>query len=107
MLDSTLSAIGSIFKTDPSITTQARSKMLAYLRAGGDLPAQAEAPTSEQRIIRRKAAANRLGISTRAIDYLAAQGILPKRRLPGRLRACGFLESDLVALMTGEQKAAQ
>lgn len=106
MLDSTLSAIGSIFKTDPSITVQTRAKLLAILRSGGDLPERAEAPTCE-RIVRRKAAANRLGISTRAIDYLAAQGILHKRHLPGRKRACGFLESDLVALMTGAKGGAQ
>ncbi len=34
------------------------------------------------------------------IDKLAASGALPKRKLPGRVRASGFLETDLVALMT-------
>jgi hypothetical protein len=35
----------------------------------------------------------------RLIDRLAKDGALVKRRLPGRKRAAGILEADLLALM--------
>jgi hypothetical protein len=38
------------------------------------------------------------------VDRLAKEGALAKRKLPGRIRAAGILESDLLALMTEEAK---
>ncbi len=37
--------------------------------------------------------------SMRTIDKLAATGILQRRKLPGPLRASGFLASDIDALI--------
>lgn len=53
------------------------------------------------RILRRAEVAQRLARSKRAVDRLAADGVLRKVRLPGRARAAGFLESDVVALIGG------
>jgi hypothetical protein len=40
-----------------------------------------------------------LGRSLRSIDQLAASGALKRRVLPGRTRAAGFLETDILALL--------
>ncbi len=60
------------------------------------------ATTSEPRLVRRAEAARRLSRSLRFVDKLAASGVLPKRRLPNRKRAAGFLESDLNALISSQ-----
>jgi hypothetical protein len=52
-----------------------------------------------QRCIRRNEAARLLAITLRTVDKLAASGILKKLKLPGRTRSCGFLESDVLALI--------
>lgn len=57
---------------------------------------------AEPRLLRRTEAAPRLGCSLRLVDGLAKDGALVKRRLPGRKRAAGILESDLLALMADE-----
>jgi len=54
------------------------------------------------RIIRRREVASRLSVSLRTVDKLAKAGTLHKRTFPGRCRASGFLEADVVALLTGE-----
>ena len=52
-------------------------------------------------MVRRGAAALRLGVSLRTVDKLAKAGFLPRRVLPGRVRAAGFCEADLGALIAG------
>jgi hypothetical protein len=54
---------------------------------------------SMDRIIRRGEVAKVLGRSTRAVDYLVAQKILPKIVFPGRSRGGGFRLSDVQALI--------
>jgi hypothetical protein len=44
-------------------------------------------------------------LSTRSLDNLAASGVLPKVRLPGRTRAAGFREADVNALINGRGPA--
>ena len=61
----------------------------------------ATTPTSEPRLLRPVEAARRLSRSVRSVHRLAKEGFLPKVKLPGRVRACGFRESDLAALITG------
>jgi len=55
----------------------------------------------ENRIIRRTDTAKMLGRSTRAIDYLVAQGALEKVTFPGHSRGAGFRLSDIQALIGG------
>jgi hypothetical protein len=98
MMTHTLEIIRTALKADPSVAANERARLLATIRGGGE---QVLKPASivEQRLIRRAEAAHRLGCSLRLVDRLAKDGALVKRKLPGRKRAAGILESDLLALM--------
>jgi hypothetical protein len=52
-------------------------------------------------LLRREVVAERLGCSLRTVDHLAVEGVSRKITLPGRKRACGFLEAAVEALLTG------
>lgn len=41
--------------------------------------------------------------SVRLVDKLAQEGVIEKIRLPGRVRAAGFREADILALIEGRQ----
>ena len=104
MLNTTLQAVRSILAADPSINPLERNRLVALLRQG---PAEPKAaPVVDQhrgpRLMRRREVADRLSVSLRTVDKLATSGTLRKRTFPGRQRASGFLEADLVALLTGE-----
>lgn len=58
--------------------------------------------SAEPRLVRRAEVARRLSRSLRFVDKLAASGVLAKRKLPGRVRALGFLASDVDALILAE-----
>ena len=64
------------------------------------IPKSAQAP-SESRILRRREVARRFGVSVRAIDNWARQGILERVKLPGRARAVGFRLADVERLIAG------
>ena len=53
----------------------------------------------EARLLRRREVATRLSVSLRTVDNWAREGLLPKRRLPGRLRAAGFSSVDVEKLI--------
>jgi len=62
---------------------------------------KSEEPTqSEPRLLRRAEVARRLSVSRRTVDAWARQGILTKKRLPGRVRACGFCSQDVDRLLS-------
>jgi hypothetical protein len=74
---------------------------------GGDGPAAPKSEpviSAEPRLVRRAEVARRLSCSLRTVDKLAASGVLAKRKLPGRLRASGFLSSDLDGLILAENQ---
>ena len=100
MLSTTIEIIRSGLKADQTLTAQDRARLLATLR---ETPAPKSAPvaSNEPRLIRRMETARRLSCSLRTVDHLAASGVLPKRKLPGRVRASGFLASDVDALIQG------
>lgn len=100
MLATTLQIIKSGLQADPSLTPADRSRLLALVRQKPEKPERIT--DSAARIIRRREAAARLSCSLRTIDKLHAQGILRKRKLPGRVRASGFLESDVERLILAE-----
>jgi hypothetical protein len=98
MLDTTLEIVRSGLKSDPTLTPQDRARLLATLRA----PAVQKSETimsAEPRLARRAEVARRLSCSLRTVDKLAASGVLTKRKLPGRVRASGFLASDVDRLI--------
>lgn len=101
MLSSTIEILKSAMKADPSTTTQSRAAVLAFLKNG---PPRAEPPAlaTGPRIVRRSYCAEKLACTVRTIDSLAKSGVLRKRILPGRTRAAGILESDLIALIGGQ-----
>jgi len=53
----------------------------------------------QNRILKRKDVAQILNLSTRAIDLMAKNGTLRKITLPNRIRAMGFLESEVMKLL--------
>jgi predicted DNA-binding transcriptional regulator AlpA len=104
MLATTLEIIKSGLRADPSLNAGDRQRILQKIRADMTSPKTESPPPCEVRLIRRQEAARRLGCSLRLVDRLAKDGVLQKRRLPNRQRAAGFLESDLNALIAGENK---
>ena len=105
MLSTTLEIVRSGLKADPTLTPQDRQRLLATLRAPA-VQKIVPAISTEFRLIRRAEVARRLSCCLRTVDKLAASGILAKRKLPGRLRASGFLASDVDSLIasSGNQK---
>jgi hypothetical protein len=100
MLPTTVDATRALLKADPSLTPGDRNRLLALLRNNGKT--ETEPTHTEPRIIRRAEAARRLGCSLRAVDNWTRTGILRKVKLPGRVRHCGFRETDIAALIAGE-----
>lgn len=101
MLNTTLEIVRSGLKSDPTLTPQDRARLLAALRQPAAQKAAPE-PSVEPRLVRRAEVARRLSRSLRFVDKLAASGALAKRKLPGRVRASGFLASDVDALILAE-----
>jgi predicted DNA-binding transcriptional regulator AlpA len=99
MMSHTIEIIKTALKADNSVSASDRARVLATIRNGGSKSPET-ARFAEPRLIRRAEAAHRLGCSLRLIDRLAKDGALVKRKLPGRKRSAGFLEADVVALIT-------
>ena len=99
MLPTTYDAVKAVLRADPTISTADRNRLLAALRSDPDT--SQTSLQAEPRLIRRREAARRLSFSIRTVDKLAATGVLKKRTLPGRVRASGFLEADVEALIKG------
>lgn len=99
MLATTIEIIRSGLKADPSLNPADRSRILATIRNSTSTPKTDIISVSHPRLVRRAEVARRLSCSLRTVDKLAASGVLRKRKLPGRVRAAGFLESDLNALL--------
>ena len=97
----TLKIMKSGLEGDPSVSPRDRVRIMKYLSNCGIAALPNNPGENVARIIRRAEAARRMSCSLRTIDKLAATGVLKKRRLPGRVRASGFLESDVVALSAG------
>ena len=102
MLGTTREIIRAALKADPTLSVAERSRILAIVQNYTNPSKNDAAAGSESRLVRRAEAARRLGCSLRLVDKLAKDGILPKRRLPSRQRAAGFLERDLNALIAGK-----
>ena len=101
MLRTTYDAINAVLRADPSVPVPERNRHLALLRSGAEPRKPETSAEPVARIIRRAETAERLSCSLRTVDKLAATGVLKKRKLPGRVRASGFLESDVTALIAG------
>jgi predicted DNA-binding transcriptional regulator AlpA len=101
-LDTTIQAVVAILKSDPTFTAKSRNQFITVLRSGLTGERAETSPLRVARILKRHEAAARLGVSLRTLDKLSKEGALPKRVLPGRLRATGILETDLEILIAGK-----
>ena len=108
MHGSVLRAIDAILDTDANLTTAQRDVYKQSLRldfdklealvGGGDT---AKAPSQDSSgILRREQVADLFGRSKRFVDGLASAGLLPRVVLPGRRRAVGFRQSDVLSLIS-------
>ncbi|MFA7158926.1 MAG: hypothetical protein WC299_06435 [Kiritimatiellia bacterium] len=68
---------------------------LALLREYAAGPAEIR----PDRIIRREQVAGLLSVSLRCVDKIAREGTLTRVMLPGRVRAAGYRESEVRALI--------
>ena len=107
MLPTTLQAIRSILTADPSVNPGERNRLVTLLRHGPPTEERNTSPVAPVKacLIRRQEVADRLSVSLRTVDSLAQSGMLHKRTFPGRVRASGFLESEVEALLTGRVAA--
>lgn len=101
MLATTIKIVRSGLESDPSLTPADRARLMAVLR-NGLTPHKSDCPPPDNPpcLVRRAEVARRMSRSLRFVDKLAASGVLTKRKLPGRVRASGFLASDVDRLIT-------
>jgi hypothetical protein len=102
MVNTTIEIIRSALKGDPTVSPEERTRLMLLLRRPVNKPNLVSTMASSPRLIRRKDIARILSCSLRLVDRLAQDGILRKLRLPGRLRAAGFVESEVWALLAPE-----
>jgi hypothetical protein len=105
MQPTTLDAMRALLKTDPSLSPADRSQIVETIRSHGRPKEQAPKPTIEPRVARvltRTEVGKRFGRSLRFVDKLAAQGVIHRVTMPGRVRACGFREDEVNRVMNGE-----
>lgn len=105
MLDTTQEAVKAMLRADPSLTPTDRNRILAALRNHGKTESAPTPAAVEARVLRRSEVARRFSVTLRAVDNWNRTGILRKITLPGRVRAAGFRESDVVALIAGRVSA--
>lgn len=96
MLETTIDAVRSILKADPTLTPQQRTEKIKLLREGIPQPESEPAPPA---IIKPIEAAKRTNRSVRAIHKLCAEGSLVKVKFPGRQRAAGITVESLNRLI--------
>lgn len=101
MLATTIDAVKAILRSDITIDVSDRTRLIHLLTRKGEPVAEERKPA---RLIRRKEAAARLGLSLRAYDKLVGTLGL-RRKLPGRIRSCGISEADLENLVNGRTDA--
>jgi len=103
-------AIRALMSADGTMHPRDRASILAVVRNHGQQPnvpapppqpepQKLPAPSNVPKIISRAQAAEMLCCTTRTVDKLADQGILPRIKIPGRVRSHGVLLSDVITLI--------
>ena len=99
MLPSTLEIIKTTLKNDRTLSAVEYKRFITMLRVGGNETGQSNTKPVEKRILRRHEVAHRMAVGIRTVDKWAKEGIIRKMKLPGHKRSCGFLSSEIDALM--------
>lgn len=76
-----------------------RTALAKELGLASGTPETAVVPV-DVRLLRRHEVARRLSVSLRTVDNWAREGLLAKKKLPGRKRACGFSSVEVDKLIT-------
>lgn len=106
LLDASLVHPREVFRA--AITENAAALILVHNHPSGDpCPSAEDIRITRQlveagRILQRREVARRFNRSLRFVDKLAVEGILPRVKMPERIRACGYREEDVERLMAGE-----
>lgn len=102
MLMCTSDTIRAILRMDPTLDLQSRTRIInAIVKATKPQTSSHDAPLPAPRVIKRAEVAQRFGVSMRAVDKMATDGILPRVTLPKHSRSIGFRESDVNDLING------
>lgn len=83
-------------RCDPTVPEAEKRRILAAAEGEPTSPTHATV-----RVLRHRAFAERLGVTTRTLSNLVRAGKLRPIKLPGRTRAIGFAESSLTDLIGG------
>ena len=104
MLSTTLEAVKAVLKADPTVSTVDRANIVTVIRSNGYAAKEQETNEghSNTRLLTRAEVGKRFCRSLRFVDKLAAQGVLQRVTMPGRVRACGFREDEVNRILTGE-----
>ncbi len=85
--------------TDSTISLEEKQAILTSLRSGAG-------GKTHDRILRRKEAAERLGICPKTLDNWSLRGTIHPIRIKGSERAVGFRQSDVDAIIAGKRAEA-
>lgn len=67
----------------------------------GEKPTSAD-DDSKPKVLSAKEAARMLGVTVRTVGGLAKSGAVRRVKLPGRVRACGYLRASVESLLAAE-----
>lgn len=101
MLQTTADALRAVLKSDPTISSADRSRILTAIRNHGRQCEPDNSQPKQTRIMRRSEVAQLLNRSLRFVDKLSAEGVIQKVKLTGRKRAVGFRSKDVDQLLSG------
>jgi hypothetical protein len=93
MLQTTIEAMKAILGTDSTVDKEQRQALMEIFRSG------IKTEGKPDRVLRRKEAACRLGVTVKALDLWKRKGIVKPVIIGGSSRAIGFRESDIERLM--------
>ncbi len=104
MLPTTLEAVKAVLKADPTVSTADRAQIVTVVRSNGytGKPTGSASEGRSARLLTRAEVGKRFCRSLRFVDKLAAQGVLHRVTMPGRVRACGFREDEVNKILSGE-----
>jgi len=95
MLPNTLLVIKTVLAGDDSVSPEEIKVVIDAAMKG----AQSDKP--KDRILSRKAVAERFGVTTKTIDNWRLKGVLSPLVIPGSTKAIGYRESDVDSLIAG------